>query len=101
MVSLGYVNGNGVKRRRPNMCLSSSKELKLLTTLCLLDSLGDSGNGDKSSEYRQRFGLASSPCSVVLPWGKQNGRKMLGLGQVISLHHCIPIMILTGSRVDG
>lgn len=42
--------------------------------------------GKKAVNTGKGFGPVSSPCRVLLPWGKWCGRKVVGLEEVISLH---------------
>lgn len=62
----------------------------------MLEGMGEMG--EKSNKYRQRFGLFSSPCKVLLPWGKWCGRKVVGLGEVISLQRWGPTMLSLGAK---
>lgn len=54
--------------------------------------------GKKAANTGKGFGLVSSPCRVLLPWGKWCGRKVVGLEEVMSLHCWGPTMLAIGDK---
>jgi len=85
VVGLGYVDGSGVKRAEDRACASPLKGSDCWQPCAFWTLEGTAETRTKSTKHRQRLGLALSLCGVAFPWGKQGDRKVVGLGQVISV----------------